>query len=113
MKRLLCALALLLIAAPAFAEKLSWQQEAPVNPSGWTYRLYADVGPFMVNGVVCTGNPPEFDCSAPFPITVPWDRGYLTAENAAGESLPSNPIYSSTPIQLTKPSAPKNLKRLP
>lgn len=95
------------------AQQLSWQQEAPINPSSWTYRIYFNDGPALLSDVVCQGNPPEFDCLAPLPVREGWVWAYLSVENEVGESLPSNPIYSSTPITLSTPSPPKNLRRVP
>lgn len=106
-------LILLLFAAPVSAQQLSWQQEAEINPSSWTYRIYFNDGPALLSDVVCQGNPPEFDCLAPLPVREGWVWAYLSVENEAGESLPSNPIYSVTPIELTKPRPPKNLRRVP
>lgn len=114
MTRLRCVLLLAVLLAPRLsAQTVSWQQDAPVNPSDWTYRLYFDVGPALVTGVVCTGTPPEFDCTAPFQPLPGWTVAYMTAENPTGESLPSNPIYSSTPIELPIAAAPKNLRLVP
>lgn len=117
------ALVLLLLAAPVTAQqRFAWQQEADDNTQAWTFRIYyadavaAPIWPAVVDQAACirpVSNvaPATYDCTGVALEPLGWATAYLTAENALGESLPSNVVTAQILLPAI-PSAPKHFRRV-
>lgn len=113
MKATVLGVLLTLASVPASAQtRFAWQQEAEINPQGWTYRAYFDIGPALVGTITCLqAEAGTYDCTGTTHPPGTWTTVYLTVENVWGESLPSEVITFQVPLPVI-PSAPKNLRRI-
>src|SRR5262245_53907100 len=116
MKRRLCVVVLLLLAAPVVAQPsltIWWDQPADslMDAQGFTYRFYLDALPGVIlQGVACKTDNNVVVCNAPLPLpSIGAHRIALTAENAYGEGSRSQELTFRYP---SVPGAPQNLRIL-